>query len=109
MYTALRAIDSLKVLLSPYLPFTSERLHSYLGYTQPLFGKQVTEVIQDDLGEHTVLRYRPETASGRWAPSQLQPGQALEKPEPLFRKLDESLVDEEKSAPGAISARMESV
>jgi len=100
VYTALRAIDSLKVLLSPFLPFTSERLHTYLGYTQPLFGEQATEVIQDQLGEHTVLRYRPEKASGKWAPSQLQPGQALNQLEPLFRKLDESLVTEERERLG---------
>jgi methionyl-tRNA synthetase len=100
VYTALRAIDSLKVLLSPFLPFTSERLHTYLGYTKPLFGEQATEVIQDELGEHTVLRYHPEKASGKWAPSQLQPGQALNQPEPLFRKLDESLVAEERNRLG---------
>lgn len=100
VYTALRAIDSLKVLLSPFLPFTSERLHSYLGYTQPLFGEQEIEVVQDELGEHTVLRYRPEKASGKWAPSQLQPGQALNQPKPLFRKLDETLVAEERERLG---------
>src|SRR3990172_2286981 len=32
VYTALRAIDSLKVLLAPFLPFTSAKLHGYLGY-----------------------------------------------------------------------------
>jgi methionyl-tRNA synthetase len=100
IYTALRAIDSLKVLLSPFLPFTSERLHTYLGYTHPLFGEQATEVVQDQLGEHTVLRYHPEKASGSWAPSQLQPGQALNQPQPLFRKLDESLVTEERERLG---------
>lgn len=100
VYTALRAIDSLKVLLSPFLPFTSERLHTYLGYTQPLFGEQATEVLQDDLGEHTVLRYHPERASGRWEPSQIQAGQALQQPEPLFRKLEESLVAEERGRLG---------
>lgn len=32
VYTALRAINSLKVLLSPFLPFTAERLHTILGH-----------------------------------------------------------------------------
>jgi methionyl-tRNA synthetase len=40
VFTALRAIDSLKVLLAPFLPFTAERLHTFLGYDQPLFGEQ---------------------------------------------------------------------
>ncbi len=41
IYTAIRAIDSLKILFAPFLPFTSERLHTFLGYNQPLFGESV--------------------------------------------------------------------
>ncbi len=100
IYTALRAIDSLKLLLAPFLPFTSERLNTYLGYTRPLFGEQATETRADDLGEHTVLRYLPGQAFGCWEPSQLQPGQALQKPEPLFKKLEESIVVEERERLG---------
>jgi methionyl-tRNA synthetase len=39
VYTALKAIDSLKVLFSPFLPFTSEKLHTFFGYETPLFGE----------------------------------------------------------------------
>ncbi len=100
IYTALRAIDSLKILFSPFLPFTSQRLHTFLGYTQPLFGVQFAEEQTDGLGEHNVLRYNPTGASGRWEPSNLQPGQALVNPKPLFRKLDESVVEEERTRLG---------
>ena len=65
IYTALRAIDSLKVLFAPFVPFSSERLHGYLGYSEPLFGSQYTETVPDNLGEHTVLRYRPGPAGPR--------------------------------------------
>jgi methionyl-tRNA synthetase len=101
IYTALCAIDSLKILLAPFLPFTSERLHAYLGYAQPLFGEQAVETCKDELGAHTVLRYLPGNASGRWEPSQLQAGQALREPAPLFKKLDESIVEEERARLGA--------
>lgn len=104
IYTALRAIDSLKLLFCPFLPFTSERLHTYLGYTQPLFGEQYVETYQDELGEHVALRYRPDKGSGRWEPSQLPAGQVLQKPEPLFRKLDESILDEERQRLGKVDA-----
>jgi methionyl-tRNA synthetase len=100
VYTALRAIDSLKVLFSPYLPFTSNRLHKYLGYKDSLFGDQFVETIQDGQGEHDVLRYDDSMASGGWEPSQLPPGQIIQKPAPLFRKLDESIVGEERSRLG---------
>ncbi|HLA99352.1 MAG TPA: methionine--tRNA ligase [Anaerolineales bacterium] len=97
IYSALRAIDSLKVLLSPFLPFTCERLHAYLGYTQPLFGEQFVETQQDSLGEHGVLRYRAETGAGRWVASQLAAGQTLQQPAPLFRKLEDGIVPEERA------------
>lgn len=100
IFTALKAIDSLKIILSPFLPFTSEKLHQYLGYTEPLFGTQSTETIRDSIAEHTVLRYHPDGASGRWAPSQLAPGWKFNKPEPLFKKLDPSIVEEERARLG---------
>jgi methionyl-tRNA synthetase len=97
VYTALRAIDSLKTLLSPFLPFTCERLHTYFGYQEPLFGEQHVESRSDQLGEHTVLRYDPQKGCGRWEPSQLPAGQVLNQPAPLFKKLDESIVEEERA------------
>jgi methionyl-tRNA synthetase len=101
IYTAIRAIDSLKVLLSPFLPFTSERLHQCLGYNYPLFGEQTVETIQDDLAEHIILRYHPEKAGGRWEPSQLKGGEVLKKPQPLFKKLEESIVEQERARLGS--------
>ncbi len=92
IYTALRAIDSLKVLFAPILPFTSAKLHAFLGYETPLFGEQYVETVHDDLGEHTVLRYRPQPDSFWWKPSNLRPGTNLQQPTPLFKKLDEKLV-----------------
>jgi methionyl-tRNA synthetase len=82
------------------LPFTSERLHTYLGYETPLFGGQATAVITDDLADHEVLQYQPQAATGRWQPSQIVPGKVFQNPEPLFRKLDESIIQEEQSRLG---------
>lgn len=95
VFTALKAIDSLKVLFSPVLPFTSEKLHQLLGYNQPLFGKQVVETVSDQVSEHRVLRYDPAQATGNWAPSELEPGASLRTPEALFRKLDKGTAEEE--------------
>lgn len=100
IYTALRAVDTLKTLLAPFLPFTAERLHRFLGYSEPLFGEQFIDTVEDDLGEHTVLRYRPDPASGRWQPSQLQAGGLLTQPEPLFKKLDAVIVEQERNRMG---------
>ncbi len=101
VYTALRAIDSLKVLLSPFLPFTSEKLHRALGYQGTLFGQQYAETVQDALGEHKVLRYDPAPATGAWRASELPPGQLLIRPEPLYRKLDPEIADQERARLGS--------
>lgn len=99
VFTALKAIDSLKVLFSPVLPFSAEKLHSFLGYETPLFGEQYIEEIQDALGAHKGLRYRP-VGGGQWKPSRLKPGQTLKQPSPLFKKLEESVVEEERARLG---------
>jgi methionyl-tRNA synthetase len=101
VYTALRAIDSLKVLLAPFLPFSSERLHTTLGYEQPLFGEQHIETFQESSREHKALTYDPSPGTGRWEASELEAGGKFQKPTPLFKKLDDSLVEEERSHLGA--------
>jgi len=100
IYTALKMIDSLKLLLAPFLPFSSERLNTYMGYSQPLFGEQFIDSKKDSLGEHKVLRYRSIPRLVQWLPSQLTPGQNLSQPSPLFQKLDPSIVEEERSRLG---------
>jgi methionyl-tRNA synthetase len=101
IYTALRAIDSLKVLFAPFLPFTSEKLHQYLGYDKPLFGEQYLEEVEDSLGVHNVLRYRPSAdVEPKWKRSELEPNQQLRQPSPLFKKLEESVIEEERARLG---------
>jgi methionyl-tRNA synthetase len=99
VYTALKAIDSLKVMFAPFLPFTCEKLHTYFGYETRLFGEQYTETVKDSLGEHTVLRYKP-VEGLQWKPSDLQPGKKLNQPGPLFKKLEDSVAEEERARLG---------
>jgi methionyl-tRNA synthetase len=63
LYTALCAIDTLKLAFYPFLPFTSQQLHEMLGHT-------------DEIG------------SQGWTASRLVPGTVLQEPKPLFKKLD---------------------
>jgi methionyl-tRNA synthetase len=99
IYTALKAIDSLKVLFAPFLPFTCERLQGFFGYGTPLFGEQYVEEICDSLGTHTGLRYLG-VEEAHWKPSNLKPGQKLNQPGPLFKKLEESVVEKERARLG---------
>ena len=70
LYVALNVITSLKTVLYPFLPFSSQRLHEYLGFTGSIEGYG-------------------------WNWQELPPGQKLLSPQPLFPKLDDSLVEEE--------------
>jgi len=99
IYTALKAIDSLKVIFAPFLPFTSEKLHGFFNYETPLFGEQYTQEVSDSLGTHTVLRYKP-VEGMQWKPSDLKPGAKLNQPGPLFKKLDEIVSVEERARLG---------
>ncbi len=101
VYTALHAIDTLKILFAPILPYTSEKLHKIFGYDTSLFGQQFVESVADGLGEHSVLRYEaPQGQQLLWQESQLKPGQALNAPEPLIKKLDEKVAEEERQKLG---------
>jgi methionyl-tRNA synthetase len=70
LYVAICVISYLKTIFYPFLPFSSQRLHEYLGFD----GKVA------DFG---------------WKPHLPEPGQKLLVPQPLFTKLDEKLADEE--------------
>lgn len=78
LWTALSVINCLKTMMNPFLPFTSQRLHGMLGF------------------DGTV-----EDRGWRWEQDALVPGQSLPKPEPLFTKLDEELVEAETQRIGA--------
>ena len=69
LYTALGAINALKVALYPYLPFTSEKLHGYLGFDG-------------------------DVAADGWRAVVPAAGQTLKEPEALFKKLEPLIVDE---------------
>jgi methionyl-tRNA synthetase len=93
---ALRVVDSLKVLFTPVLPFSSQKLHELLGYEGWLAGPlEFREIEEDDGEKHTILTGDYSSWVGRWEPSELPAGQKLREPEPLFRKLDPGIVDEE--------------
>jgi len=97
LYVALRSVDNLKILFTPFLPFSSQRLHELLGYEGRIAGPpEMREHEEDDGSTHAVLTGDYDTLIGRWEPSRLPTGQALREPELLFKKLDpEKVVAEE--------------
>jgi methionyl-tRNA synthetase len=95
LYVSLRAVDSLKTIFMPFLPHTSQQVHELLGYDGVIAGPVEFQEVEDDGAVHEILTGDYSDWVGSWEPSDLRPGQALREPRPLFKKLDESIVDEE--------------
>ena len=75
LYVVISVLSCLKTVLYPFLPFSSQKLHEFLGFKDKV----------EDYG---------------WQQIVPEPGQKLLPPEPLFSKLDEKLVEEETSRLG---------
>jgi methionyl-tRNA synthetase len=101
LYVALSAVDSLKVIFTPFLPHSSQALHELLGHDGWLAGPlEFREVTEEDRRTHEVLTGDYASWTGRWEPGDLRPGQALPEPRPLFTKLDPKIADEELARAG---------
>ena len=84
------------MLFTPFLPFSSQRLHELLGYEGWLAGPLEFREVADEgggraRGPHRRVRRLDRPLGAERAPA----GQELREPAPLFRKLDERVVDEE--------------
>jgi methionyl-tRNA synthetase len=64
IYVMLQVLSGLRVLFCPYLPFSSQQLHEYLGFSG-------------------------EVSKARWEQNTVEAGTTLPKPSPLFPKLEE--------------------
>ena len=88
LFVALRCVDGLKILLTPFLPFTSQTLHELLGYDGYVAGPLQFREIAEHGRTHEILTGEYGGWVGSWEPSALPAGQELREPRPLFAKLD---------------------
>ena len=95
LYVALRCVDNLKIMFTPFLPFSSQRLHTMLGYGDVIAPQPEVREFSEDGDSHLVLTGTYEFVD-RWRPSQLEPGRALLPPQALFKRLDD--VSEEETS-----------
>ena len=88
LYVALRCVDNVKTMLTPFLPFSSQRLHQMLGYDDVIAPQPEVHEFSEDGDSHLVLTGTYESVD-RWQPSALEPGRALKPPQALFKRLDD--------------------
>ena len=77
VYTVLSVLTALKTVFYSFLPFSSEKLHYFLGFDGNV----------EEQG---------------WEIQSLPPGQKIRQPQPLFVKLDEDIVAEETGRLGSL-------
>ncbi|HEV7657165.1 MAG TPA: methionine--tRNA ligase [Mycobacteriales bacterium] len=98
---ALQVVDDCKTLLTPFLPTSSDAVHRALGNTAaPGEWAPMPEVVEVDeptaIGSPSYPVITGDyTGGGHWESTPLPVGRPLAPPTPLFKKLDESIVDEE--------------
>jgi methionyl-tRNA synthetase len=102
LYVTLQAINGLKLIFAPVLPFTSQALHELLGEEGQLFGEQLVETYSEEKGNHTALTYDGRAAVGGWERKELPIGRVLPKPRPLFKKLEPDLAEQERARLGRV-------
>jgi methionyl-tRNA synthetase len=95
IYTGLRAVDSINTLLSPFLPFSAQRLHTMLGYDDQIAPQPHVEHAIDPDGVGREVLTGTYASDAVWQPSALAPRQTLRQPEPLFTKLDDNVAADE--------------
>jgi methionyl-tRNA synthetase len=97
LYVALRCVDNLKLMLTPFLPFSSQKLHEMLGYTDVIAPQpEVRGVDEGGVAHRVITGSYP--AVDRWHASQLEPGHPLPQPVALFKRLDDVVEDLEALA-----------
>lgn len=97
LHTALQAISDCNALLTPFLPHSAQKVHELLGgegVWSP--APQIVETEDlDDGSAYPVITGDYAGASATWGSRPLPSGSPLSPPTPIFKKLDDSVVEEE--------------
>ncbi|WP_347305717.1 methionine--tRNA ligase [Corynebacterium sp. SA-MJD20WY100] len=104
LWTALQVVSDCNVMLTPFLPFTAQKVHETLGRTGVwAAAPEVREVTDDQPVELVGVGLPPEghpypvitgdytAQQAVWKRVDVKPGTVLEKPKPLIAKLDPEL------------------
>ena len=102
LFVSLQCIQWLALMWAPVLPAASQKIWSALGFKENLFGELYKETVSDQLGSHSILRYRRRADyKNVFVAEPLPVGQLMEKPEAPFTKLDLEVVLAEEAAASA--------
>jgi methionyl-tRNA synthetase len=95
LHVTLQAIADAKTLLTPFLPRSSQSVHEMLGGTGGWSGMPRIETVDEEGGPSYPVITGDYDSTFRWESRPVTVGTPLSTPAPLFKKLDDSVVDEE--------------
>ena len=101
LHVALQLVQDANTLLTPFLPESANKVHAMLGGTGTWTGMPRIDTGRDTIGgseeavEYPVITGDYADNVARWESMPIATGTPLERPQPLFAKLDPSVVDEE--------------
>ncbi|MEW6735064.1 MAG: methionine--tRNA ligase [Acidobacteriota bacterium] len=95
IYTGLQLLNSLKLLLSPFLPHSCQHLHELLGYQNQIAPLPQTRAVAGVDGDSRLILTGDYRSDTKWEAQLIPSGQKLQKPIPLFGKLVESVAEVE--------------
>ena len=92
LHTALQVVSDANTLLTPFLPHAAQQVHQALGGTgvwaaQP----EIREVSEEGGSDYPVIMGDYANEQARWESHPITPGAPLQRPTPLFTKIDEKL------------------
>jgi methionyl-tRNA synthetase len=95
LHVTLQAVADAKTLLTPFLPRSSAAVNEMLGGAADWSGMPRIETVDEEGGPSYPVITGTYDSSFRWQSRPIAAGTPLDVPTPLFKKLDQSVVDEE--------------
>jgi methionyl-tRNA synthetase len=96
LHVAAQVVDDCNRLLAPFLPHSAQKVSNAFGHTQAVTpGPEIREVDDLDGGPAYPIITGEYSVQAPWESRPLDVGTPLQPPSPIFKKLDQSVVDEE--------------
>lgn len=96
LWVAAQCVRNCNTLLAPFLPASANEVHRVLGGTGTFMPMPVIEEVTDlDNGSAYPIITGDYSSTPRWEPVEVVVGTPIARPQPVFVKLDPSVVEEE--------------
>ncbi len=94
LWTVLQVVSDCNVMFTPFMPHSAQKIYRMLGGEGVWAALPELRTVSEDGGpDYPVLMGDYASAAAVWASQPIVPGTPLDKPEPLYAKLDDKLAE----------------